>query len=266
MKLLIQQKILRLSLKMYSLKGKTILIGREIGTARLLVAIDGIGKSVAIGSPGCVPNSVSHCDPAKGKAHAKIMVDQNGSMIVRNSNPLNTTLVNDTEIISKRISISDTLKLGKSMFRIELNSVIDAACKLVGTVPPPPKEQINIKHLEEVWNSLQLQRRQIQDRQKRINLIRTGCGIFTMCAMPCCFLFGPIGYVLTGIGIIGNIYSFFGLKNDNTADKLDHLNEDFQDNYVCPNCGKFLGNISYKLLKKQYSMHCPYCKCEYVEK
>ena len=89
-----------------------------------------------------------------------------------------------------------------------------------------------------------------------------------MCAMPCIFLFGPIGYVLTGIGIIGNIYSFVGLKNDDASDVLERLNEDFQDRYVCPNpdCNKFLGNLSYRLLKRQYSMHCPYCKCEYVEK
>lgn len=86
--------------------------------------------------------------------------------------------------------------------------------------------------------------------------------------MPCIFMFGPVGYALTGIGIIGNLYSFIGLKNDNTAEVLEQIGETFQDEYVCPNpdCNKFLGNISYRLLKKQYSMHCPYCKSEYIEK
>ena len=86
--------------------------------------------------------------------------------------------------------------------------------------------------------------------------------------MPCIFFLGPAGYVLTAIGIVGTVYSFVAMKNDNTSEQQEQLLEQFQDNYACPNpnCNKFLGNISYKLLKKQYGMHCPYCKSEYVEK
>ena len=57
-------------------------------------------------------------------------------------------------------------------------------------------------------------------------------------------------------------------KKDTSYEERKEATERFTDEYVCPNpdCNKFLGNISYKLLKKQYSMHCPYCKSEYVEK
>lgn len=254
---------------MEKLKGKAILIGKEPGQGRLLIAIQGNEKSVAIGSLGSVPACVSRCKPAEGIAHAKIIVDQAGNMILTNMKSQNVTFVNGSEIASKRVSFNNTIELGKDKFKIDLPIIIETAKKLIvmGTSKEPGKK-FNISHLERVWNDLQTQKKAIQAKQKKINLVRSGCGLFTLCAMPCIFMFGPIGYVLTGIGIVGNLYSFIGLKNDNTTDVIDKLNEDFQDSYVCPNpdCNKFLGNISYKLLKKQYSMHCPYCKCEYVEK
>lgn len=245
------------------LKGKTILIGKEPENGRLLIFIPG-AKGASIGAPGSVPPCVSRCKPKEGVAHAKITVDQNGNMTLTNMKSENVTYVNGSEIASKHITTSSNVELGKDRFKLNLPTVIDVAKKLVGDVEP--KRPFNISHLEHVWNNLQAQRKAIQAKQRKINLIRSGCGIFTMCAMPCIFLFGPIGYALTGIGIVGNIYSFVGLKNDNTADAIEKLNEEFQDRYVCPKCNKFLGNNSYKFIKKQYGMHCPYCKCEYVER
>ena len=259
---------------MERLKGKTILIGKEPGIGRLLIAIQDNGKSTAIGSPGSVPACVSRCKPTEGVAHAKITVDQAGNMTLTNMKSQNVTFVNGSEIASKRVSATNSVELGKDRFSISLPVIIEtakemASIHIVPPTPPEPKpQQFNISHLERVWNDLQEKRKSIQAKQKRINLVRSGCGLFTLCAMPCIFMFGPIGYILTGIGIVGNLYSFIGLKNDNTTDAIEQMNEEFQDRYVCPNpdCNKFFGNISYKLLKKQYSMHCPYCKSEFVEK
>ena len=278
----------KIIITMDKLKGKTILIGKEPGEGRLLITIEGNGKKAAIGAPGSVPDCVSRCRQAEGVAHVKITVDRNGNMVLTNMKPANVTFVNGKEIISKHVAISDTVELGKDHFRLNLPVVIETAKKMtivvnpgskshLGTNPnpgplpnpnPKPVKKFNISHLEREWDRLQDKKKEIRAKQKKINLVRSGCGLFTMCAMPCIFMFGPVGYVLTGIGIIGNLYSFIGLKNDNTGDVLEQLNEEFQDRYVCPNpdCNKFLGNISYKLLKKQHSMHCPFCKCEYIEK
>lgn len=259
---------------MEKLKGKTILIGKEPGQGRLLVAVSGCGKSAAIGTAGCVPGSVSRCKPAEGVAHAEVAIDANGRMVVKNLKPMNITFVNGLETASKRVEASDTIELGKDRFRVSLPVVLDTAKKLVGgnntggggTVGS--KGTFNIAHLEVVWDKYHDELRDLREKQKRVNLIRTGCSIFTICAMPCTAFFGTVGFILTGIGFIGAVYSFFGLKNDNTMDEQERITENFQDHYVCPNpeCNKFLGNLSYKLMKKQYSMHCPYCKCEYVEK
>lgn len=254
------------------LKGKTILIGKEPGQGRLLVAVSG-GKAAAI--PATVPNSVSRCKVAEGIAHAKITVDQNGNMVLTNMKAQNVTYVNGSEIASKRILPTYTVELGKDRFNINLPVVIETVKKILDTVAPPhPQQQpVNIKHLERIWLHYHDSLKHLREKQKKVNLIRSGCGIFTMCAMPCIFFLGPIGYALTGVGVLGNIYSFVGLKNDNTSDEQERLAEEFQDSYVCPNCGKFLGNISYKMLKKQIvspkdqRMHCPQgCGAEFIEK
>lgn len=268
------------------LKGKTILLGKESGQGRLLVAIVG-GKTAAIGSPNCVPNSVSRCKVAEGVAHAKINIDQNGDMILTNMKPQNVTFVNGSEIVSKRITPSSTVDLGKDRFSVSIPMILETAKRIMNVDqmhdpqprrhPEPPKPDVkkyNISHLEHVWNELHDKRKEILARQKKINMVRSGCGIFTMCAMPCIFLFGPIGYVLTGVGIVGNVYSFVGLKNDDSSDAMEQLNEELQLRYVCPNpdCNKFFGATSYKLLKNQLrshkdqKMYCPRCGCELVEK
>lgn len=259
------------------LKGHTILIGKEPDMGRLQIAVKESGKSAYLGTPGCVPPCVSRCKLKEGVAHAVLTIGKDGELTLTNGKPQNVTYVNGTEILSKRISISDTVQLGKDRFQIPIPQILESAEKVVVATErndaSEKKEKAqdktyNIAHLEYIWKGLQDNVKKIQQKQKRINLIRSGCGVFTMCAMPCIFLFGPVGYVMTGIGILGNIYSFVGLKNDDKEEEANRLTEEFQDRYVCPNpdCGKYLGMMSYKLLKRQYSMRCPYCGCGYVEK
>ncbi len=267
---------------MERLKGKTILIGREHDQSRLLIAIQGNGKNAATGSPGSVPASVSRCKPAEGMAHAKISVDQSGNMVLTNMKSQNVTFVNGHEIASKRVSLSDTIELGKDKFNINLSVVIETAKKILSVAPSPQPlaKKFNISHLEWVWNDYHDKVIEIRRRQKQQ-------GVYASLPMFCTLGAGVLGFVLSNIldeeykgviqalsGILGAIglvllaFSFIKRKNDTSIEDLEELSEEFQDRYVCPNpdCNKFLGNISYKLLKKQYSMHCPYCRSEFVEK
>ncbi len=249
---------------MERLSDKTILIGKEPGQGRLLVAVEGVGAT-ALGEAGSVPGSVSRCKPEEGIAHAKIVIDRQGEMTICNLKAQNVTYVNSSEIVSKRINADAVVALGKDRYEISLPLVIEAAKGLL-KAPAQAHKGVDISHLQEVWSRYQDELRKLREKQKKVNLVRSGCGIFTMCAVPCIALLGPVGYVLTGIGVAGNLYSFIGLRNDKTIEEQERLTEEFQDAYVCPRCGKFLGHISYRLLKRQYSMHCPYCKCEFEDK
>lgn len=270
------------------LKGKAVLIGKEPERGRLLIAIAGTTRMAAMGADHSVPGCVSRALPASGVAHARIDIDDAGHLKITNLKSQNVTYVDGMPVISKIVTPESVVELGMERYRINLAAILQSAAKLLAASAPqkqqpkapaqgvaqgqakqqPPKQKFNISHLEDVWFGLQNSRKEIREKQKKVNLIRTGCGAFSMLTVPCTLVIGPVAYVFTGIGLLGTLYSFVGLKKDNASEQLEKLTEDFQDKYVCPNpdCNKFLGNMSYKLLKRQYSMHCPYCKCEYVEK
>ncbi|MBD5317211.1 MAG: hypothetical protein HDS11_06055 [Bacteroides sp.] len=270
---------------MEQLANTSILIGKEAEQGRLLIAVTGFGKTAAIGTPGNIPASVSRCRLADGVAHARIDVNSDGRIILTNLKTRNITLVNGFEIVSKAVTNADTIELGKDRYKVNLALVLEVAKKIkaAATARPATADGVNAKstpaekkavkynisHLERVWSERQQRLKALTDKQKRTNLIRSGCMIFSPCAIILSFWLGPIGYVCTGIGVIGMIYGFIAQKNDNSHEVKEQIQEDFEDNYVCPNpdCNRFLGSLgSYKLLKKQHSMKCPYCKCEFVEK
>lgn len=257
------------------LKGKTILIGKEPVNGRLLIAIQGNGKSAAIGSPNSVPSCVSRCKPAEGVAHAKIEVDQSGNMILTNIKPQNVTYVNGSEIASKRISINNMVELGKDRYRIGLPVVIDVAKKIAAT---PGPETYNISHLERIWNDYETEIDRIVKQQqdvakKRMLPIMVGSlsGVAspllaTLVAVNTLYITVPVAAISFGLYFI-NYH-----KKDTSYEDRKTATERLTERYVCPNCHRFLGNISYKLLKNQIrspkdqKMHCTGCGCEFFEK
>ena len=252
-----------------SFKGKEIFVGRESGTNRLLVYlyINGHIKALQIGNPSSVPKSVSRAIPNQNKAHLSIIIDDNGNIIVTNIKPENVTFVNGSQIVSKRISENDKIELGAGRYLLPLQDLLAKASKLTTDTSNLKPETYNISHLEKVWNDYKTGQKEIKEKQKKINLVRSGCGIFTMCAMPTIFFLGPIGYALTGIGVLGNIYSFVCIKKSDPQEEMEKLTDNLQETYVCPNpdCNRFLGSYSYTLMKRQYRMECPYCKSKYEE-
>lgn len=257
-------------------KDLTINIGRESGTNRLYAyfIFNGHLKGVRIGNPGYVPNSVSRALPSEDKAHISLHVSENGNLNLTNLKSENITFVNGSQIVSKQISEKDLVELGSDKFRLEILSILESISNVlenqINSNPNSKKEikTYNISHLETIWNEFKNGQKEIKEKQKKINLIRSGCGIFTMCAMPTIFFLGPIGYVLTGIGVIGNLYSFVGMKKSDPQEEMEELTDNFQERYVCPNpdCRRFLGNYKYSMMKNQYKMECPYCKSKFEEK
>ncbi len=263
---------------MERLKGKTILIGKEPGQGRLLVAIQGNGKSAVIGAPGSVPSCVSRCRPAEGVAHAKITVGQNGDMVVTNMKDENVTFVNGCEIASKRVSPGQTVELGRDHFGVNLPVVIETAKRLVGTVtpppPPPPGKKFNISHLQRVWDSYEAELDRITMQQQELGkrrMLPIMIGSLSGVASPLLATLVAVNtlYVTVPVAAVSFALYFINYrKKDTSYEERKAAVDKFTDEYVCPNpdCNKFLGNLSYKLMKKQYSMHCPHCKSEFVEK
>lgn len=275
---------------MERLFGKTILIGKEPGQGRLCISViaNGVPKTAALGMPGCVPSCVSRCIPAENVAHAQISVDAAGNMTLKNMKSLNVTYVNGKEIQSKRITADSSVELGKDRYRVSIPAIMAAAQKIAAAsapqsagagvragVPAPPAQQqpatqgkeFNIRPLQYVWNDYHNRLLEMQKEQRRLNVIRGGLGIFTTGGILTCVFLGPWGYILTGVGLIGTVYSFVKGKSDTSIEDRERITEEFQDRYVCPNpdCNKSLPAVSYRILRRNYPK-CPHCKCTFVEK
>ena len=280
---------------MQSLIGKTILVGKDPAQGRLMIAIDG-GKAAAVGSPSSVPNSVSRCRPAEHIAHAKITVDQNGDMILTNLKDANVTYVNGTAIESKRVLANHSVELGKDHFGISIPVVIDVAKKLVA-VPgaasgaaqaaggqatggqAAQKQTYSIAHLEYVWDNYHDGLMALRKKQRnQANLARIPM-IMSMGGSALVPMLGAkLGMtteeclewtkIISGLGCLFLLGTLFVSYRDTSLEDQEALSEEFQSRYTCPNpdCRKFLGNLSYKLLLRQYGDNCPYCKCGYSSK
>lgn len=263
---------------MERLKGRTILVGKDPVNGRLLVAVAGIGVPAAIGNAGSVPNSVSRCRPLENVAHAKIAIDQNGEMTLTNMKPQNVTYVNGIEIASKRISNTQSVELGKDRFAVSIPMILDAARKILGSMsgpkPEAPKKKFNISHLKGVWEEYEWNLENIAKQQQeagRKRMLPIMIGSLSGVASPilaACVAVNTLFLTVPVAAISFGLYFTNYRKKDTSYEDRKAATEKFTDEYVCPNpeCNKFLGNLSYKLLKKQYSMQCPYCKSEFVEK
>lgn len=247
------------------LRGKTILIGREPDKGRLCVAVG--GKVAALGQPGSVPSCVSRCKPQENVAHAKIDVDNQGKMTITNMKSDNITRVDGVEVMSKRITETSKVDMGKDHYAVNVNTILTTAVGLLG---------FNIAHLQRVWDDYHEKTIGIKKHQQRLGLMSSAGMLFTFGGGALTALGGQMGLggfmqdvmpFLSAIGGIVFILSFILRSKDKTIVNTDKITEDFQEHYVCPNpeCNRFLGNYSYKLLKKQYKMQCPHCKCKYVE-
>lgn len=270
-------------MKMESLKGKEIFVGRESGTDKILVylPINGQIKVFQIGNPGSVPKSVSRAIPTQSKAHISIKIDDSGNIIVSNLKPENVTFVNGSQIVSKRISEKDNIELGAEHYQLPLSNLIQSALKVFQSLAPTPtpKQEVKtftISHLEKVWNDYHERDLAIKDKQHKMGLQQRIPIFFTIGAGALTSVAWSLGWgewirivsiCLTGIGLLLMIYFFMASSKFNPAREVDKLREDFQTKYICPNpdCKRFIGNYSYSMMKNQFKMECPYCKSKYQE-
>lgn len=220
-------------------------------------------------------------DPTVSRKHCKVTDNGDGTYTIENLSPSGTK-VDGVDILRTTAKPNSRIQLGQSFSAtlVELigipqtktNSNVQSSRINHSEQFPSPKSQpdiktFNISHLRRIWEDYNNTNLEMAESQRKTNLVRTGLGIFTMCAMPTIFFFGPVGYILTGIGVLGNIYSFVGMRNAETAEERQRRQDAFDDAWVCPNpdCGHSLLAKNYKLLVRNHQS-CPYCKCKYVEK
>ena len=256
---------------MERLKGKTILIGRDPGISNLLVAIQGGGKSVAIGNPGSVPYSVSRCRMDEGVAHAKIEIDNKGELTIYNMNASNSTFVDGVEVSVCRISPKSNIELGKDRFKLKLNAILEGLTNNGAALP------VDISHLKGVWEDYEKEMDRIVKAQQDLGkkrmlpiMVSSASGILS--GLGALVSLSTLWVTLPVTGVVSALYFRNYNAKDTSYEDRRNANNDFQLKYVCPVCNHFLGNMGYELLKNQLrnpkdqKMYCPKCKSEFFEK
>ena len=205
-----------------------VLIGRD-GTNNTL-KITTNGKSV---NGEVVPRSVS-------REHCIITIKDDGTAVITNINPKNVTFVNGLPVQSKDISGNDTVELGGERYKLDLKPF-----KLTNTV--------NIAHLEKVWNRYKEKQEKQRISMIRKNALRSITGLFSMGAIVVTFIkpesqtsqntIEVLRFVLYGLAIITIIWTVISsvINAPKIVREENEMKQDFQDHYICPNCGMFFG-------------------------
>ncbi len=217
-----------------------IIIGRDGQTSKLSLTVD--GKPQAPVGLGALPDCVA-------PQHCKLFIDK-GQMRLQNLDINNYTYVNDQSIESKAITIEDKIELGQDHYLLDWN--------LLKSYTP-----LNIRPLKKIWEDYEAQSLKITIDTGKFNALRSVTGLITMLAIALSIAYGGRNkwyLVLYGLAIVISVIFFIKAYRDSSKSpqKRRELIKQFERDYVCPNCGHFMGNQSYDILAKNGS--CSYCK------
>lgn len=229
-------------------------------------------------------------EPTVSRRHCKITPNNDGTYTVENLSETYGTKIDGKNIIKAKATPDSQLQLGP-YFKVRLGDLIgvknDVRKPEPGPIPNPgpnpyvtPGSKPNptlqdapkiydISHLRFIWEEHNQRNIKYAEKQKNINLVRTGGMVFTMGgSLVAGIASAPIlGGVCAGLGLASVIYSFFGMKGSESTEEKQARQDYFDSQWVCPNpkCGRTLPAKNYKMLVRNHKS-CPYCKSKYVEK
>ena len=222
-----------------------IIIGRDQQTRQLSIVKDGVTK--LYGQPGSVPMDVS-------RHHLSLQPIDEGKWKIKNLNEQNVTFVNGIAIESKNISENDKVELGNSHYLLNWEALSE-----------PKEETVDIRPLKIIWKEYDEKKFDSQIAERKFNAARSATGIITMLAIACSIILGhgPIYIILYALAIgISLAFTYLAYKKSTEVPKQQReLTKRFQQTYVCPKCGHFMGFQDYDILVQ--SDACPYCKTKY---
>ena len=222
-----------------------IIIGRDQQTRQLSIVKDGVTKHY--GQPGSVPMDVS-------RHHLSLQPIDEGKWKIKNLNEQNVTFVNGIAIESKSISEKDKVELGNSHYLLNWDALSE-----------PKEKTVDIRPLKIIWKEYDEKKFDSQIAERKFNAARSATGIITMLAIACSIILGhgPIYIILYALAIgISLAFTYLAYKKSTEVPKHQReLTKRFQQTYVCPKCGHFMGFQDYDILIQ--SDACPYCKTKY---
>ena len=224
-----------------------IIIGRHSSTRQLCI-IKGTSQT-CYGQANSVPMDVS-------RQHLSLTPMGGGKWLMKNLNEQNVTFVNGLAAESKTVSESDNIELGNSHYLLSWDAVRG-----------PKVETVDIRPLKIVWQTYNQNNIDLRKKQKNIGLLASLPIAFTMLggllSGVASVAFRPYAYVFTGIAFFVMVYGLYRRATDNSVDEQERIKKDFQHNYICSKCHRFLGFSDYEILSQNDA--CPYCKAKFLK-
>ena len=221
------------------------IIGRDQPTRKLCIIKDGVAK--LYGQPNSVPMDVS-------RHHISLQPISQGKWQIKNLNEMNMTFVNGIAIENKVISRGDIVELGNSHYLFSWAAIQE-----------PEVEMVDIRPLKKVWQTYNQKNLDLRKKQKNIGLLASLPIAFTMLGGLLSGVasegFRPYAYVFTGIAFLVMVYGLYRRATDNSVDEGERIKKDFQRNYICPKCHRFLGSNDYEIMSQNDA--CPYCRTKF---
>lgn len=222
-----------------------ILIGRDTKTGKMKLSS---GSKAVVWGTDLLPDSIL-------EEHIKLTIEDD-NIRLRNLNINAYTYVNGQAVESKTVNRQQKIELGKSRYLFDWRALDEI-------IPP----EADIHPLQSVWEEYEDQNLALQIAERKFNTLRSITGLITMAAIALSIATGGKSqwYILLyGIAIVASLAFFVKAYIDSSKmpQKRQELSRQFQRDYTCPHCGRFLGNQSYDLLVQ--IDHCPYCKAKFI--
>lgn len=214
-------------------------------------------------------------DEYVSRKHCKLTSNGDGSYTLENLSQ-NGTFVQGHKIVKTKVFSNTIIQLGPN-YKVKVADLIPShGINTTYSTSSSNQQAIeySIKPLKKVWEKYDGKLTAIQQEQKTTALLRSASPMFTLGSGAIAGLARTMGWgdeifgltiILTIIGLILMIYSFWKGYKDNSIDERKEATKYLQDHYLCPNpeCKHFVGMKDYNILRQD--RNCPYCKCKYTE-
>ena len=200
-------------------------------------------------------------DPHVSRHHALLTRDDQGHLLLKDVGSTNGTFVNDIQIVSKRVTQTEKVRLG-DQFQLNLSEVLRSRNDY----------SEEFAALKKVYEDYEQAKIKIQST----NQFKTRILQSLPFALP-----GVLGVV---IGFLGkgspelfaislliticapSIGIYMGAKQaSKIPEQLQKIADQFKIDYVCPKCGTFLGEIPWESLKNRRNCAMPSCKAKWIK-
>lgn len=217
-------------------------------------------ETIIIGRQGSQRSPIS--DPTVSKQHASLTPNGDGTYTLQHLSHSSPTYVNGLQVLTSTVTDNDVIKMGN--YEIKVADLIPLPDN--GPVnppnppqpPQPPQAEVDLAHLKAIWEKYDADVTAIQTIQRKIGLLRSIVPIFTMggaaftavahsMEWPSSILI--VSTILTIVGVVISAYTFYKGYTFDAFTETKKVTQQFQEKYVCPNCGAFLGNAPYNILR-----------------